>query len=184
MHATRTLTFAVAVLAGMLTAVSGSARADEPIAGPFKFDFKLGPSIGASSANTQFRIEPHFGYNFTPNETYHIYLDAPLEFGLGGGYKLIGIVPGVEADILLPVGQPLYIYPMGGLGIDFVFISDCPACDTQTAFTIRFGAGIKYILNGRWNFMFEPVGIEILAAGITGATPVLYNLLFGAGVNF
>jgi hypothetical protein len=148
---------------------------------------KFGPSLGIVDASgSQFRLEFHFGINLTPQLPHHIYLDFPLGFGFGNGFTDILIVPGVEADIALPVGVPLYIYPMFGLGVGFFFPS-CPAnfqCSTTTALGIRLGAGVKYVLQGRYNFFFEPLNLEFYPAGFEGATPGFYNLLFGGGFNF
>jgi hypothetical protein len=153
----------------------------------FKFDGKFGPAIGIiDETGSQFHLGFHFGINFTPTQTYHIYLDLPLAFNFGNGHTDIMILPGVEADIALPVGAPLYIYPMFGMGPAF-FLPTCPAplhCDSQTQFGFHLGAGVKYVLDGRWNFFFEPLNIEFYPIGNAFGTLGHYNLLFGAGVNF
>jgi hypothetical protein len=76
---------------------------------------------------------------------------------------------------------------MFGLGFAFL-IPSCPAqfeCSTDVAFGIRLGAGIKYILDGRWNFFFEPLNLDFFPANSNRVgTPGHYTLKFGAGVNF
>jgi hypothetical protein len=168
-----------------LVAVAGTGRraACDPVAGPFKFDLKFGPAIGIIDFHgSQFHLGMHFGIDVTPQlPQAHIYIDLPLAFNFGNDVTDIMLIPGVEADILLPVGQPIYIYPMFGLGVGIFSPS---RGDTQSAFAIRLGAGVKYVLDGRWNFFFEPLNLEFYPVGIENATLGFYNLLFGAGVNF
>jgi len=180
-----TLALAFSVLASRVAAAQYT---QEALAGPFKFDLKMGPSLGAFDfSGTQFRLEPHFGFNLTPASPHHIYLDIPLGFGFGNNLTTIAILPGVEGDIALPVGVPIYIEVLGGLGVAF-FIPSFRNADTQTAFGIRFGVGVKYVLNGQWNFFFEPFNLEIypvgLSAGPVNLTGGFFNLMFGAGINF
>ena len=165
-------------------AVSRPAAAEAPY-GPYKLDVAFGPSIGVFDlVNTQFRLEPSFGINLTPLSRNHIYLDFPLGLGFGSGTTL-AIMPGVEGDILLPVGQPLYVYPKGGLGVGLFFPQG--KGDSIVAFGLRFGMGVKYVLAGQWNFFFEPFNLEIYpratSVGSFSFTFGYYNLMFGAGVN-
>jgi hypothetical protein len=118
----------------------------------------------------------------------HLYLDFPLGIGVGGDFgTTLAILPGVEADILLPIGIPLYVYPMFGIGFGF-FFPKVQGIDTQKGFGLRFGGGIKYILDGKWNFFFEPFNLEIYPSlvdiGGISQTPGFYNLMFGGGGNF
>lgn len=167
-----------------------TAVAQQRPAGPFKFDFKFGPSIGIiDTRGTQFRMGMHFGVGLAAGYRYRIYLDLPLGLGFGAGYTTIALIPGIQADIQVVPNLPVYIYPMAGLGMGFV-VPSCQGgfnrnvCDTNVALGIRFGAGVKYVLAGRWNFMFEPFNLEFYPAGSQGYTPGFYNLLFGIGVNF
>jgi len=173
----------VLALAAASALYARPAAAQEALAGPYKFDFKIGPSIGLFDFQvTQFRLQPAFGINLLKGSPHHIYLDLPLGLGFGGGATTLTLIPGVQADIALPVPVPLYITPLFGMGIGFLFPRGLG--DTQTALAIRLGAGVKYILQGMWNFYFEPFNIEIWPAGIKNATKGFYNLFFGAGVNF
>src|SRR5689334_5758649 len=139
------------VLAGAV----GRASAQERVAGPFKFDVKFGPSIGIiDNGGTQFRWGMHFGVGLVAGHHYRLYLDLPLDLGFGNGYTTLLLIPGIEADIQLVPGIPLYIYPMAGLGLGFL-IPSCRNvgvpfrgnfCDTDVALGLRFGAGIKYVL--------------------------------------
>lgn len=173
----------------VLLGLVGRASAQERLPGPFQFEFKFGPALGIiDEGGSQFHMGMHFGINLTPNLPHHIYLDLPLAFNFGNNHTDIMLVPGVEADIALPVGVPLYIYPMFGLGLGFLVPScrfvDCP---NYTALVIRIGAGIKYTLQGRWNFFFEPFNLDFWPAGSNHdifGTPGHYTLNFGAGVNF
>ena len=167
--------------------VAGRAAAQEALPGPFQFEFKFGPALGIiDERGSQFHMGMHFGINLTPHLPHHIYLDLPMAFNFGNDETDIMIIPGIEADIALPVGVPIYIYPMFGMGFGFLIPScrfiDCP---TDTAFAIRLGAGVKYILQGRWNFFFEPFNLDFFPVGNNqGGTPGHYTLNFGAGVNF
>jgi hypothetical protein len=168
--------------------LAGRAAAQGGLPGPYQFELKFGPAIGIiDEGGSQFHLGMHFGINMTPNLPHHIYIDLPLAFNFGNGETDIMLIPGVEADIALPTPVPLYIYPMFGLGLGFLTIS-CPPvlnCPTDVAFAIRMGAGIKYILDGRWNFFFEPFNLDFFPAGNNqGGTPGHYTLNFGAGVNF
>jgi hypothetical protein len=176
----------LAILGGL----AGRAAAQEALPGPFKFDMKFGPAIGIiDHSGAQFHLGMDFGINVTPSSPHHIYIDIPLAFNFGDEHTDIMLVPGIEADILLPVGVPIYIYPMFGLGLGFVTPS-CPRgfdCPDYTALVIRLGAGVKYVLQGRWNFFFEPFNLDFWPAGSNHdlyGTPGHYTMLFGAGVNF
>ena len=35
------------------------------------------------------------------------------------------------------------------------------ASRTEFGFGFYFGGGVKYVLDGKWNFLFEPINIEI-----------------------
>ena len=168
----------VAVLA--CTALSSRTSHAGDLVGPGAFDFNLGPSFGVLDANiTQFRMEAAFAYCLTPSWRSHIYITAPFGFGFGSSNTVITMMPGVEGDIRLPGSQPIYIYPKAGLGMGL----DAGSDSTDIAFGIRFGFGIKYVLNGMWDFHFEPFNMEIYPVGFEG-TPILYNLMFGSGVKF
>lgn len=152
------------------------------------FDFRLGPSFGVLDASgAQFRMDMDFGVRVAHPGHSNIYLVAPLDFGFGSGKTIISCLPGIEADIALPVGQPLFIYPKLGLGVGISTggssdqFSD--SGDTSIAFGIRFGFGIKYVLDGMWSFSFEPFNFELYPVGFDN-TPGYYNLMFGAGLDF
>src|SRR5215471_20539933 len=126
----------VLALAAATALYAPPAAAQEALPGPFKADFKIGPSIGLFDfSNTQFRIQPAFGINVLKGSPHHIYIDLPLGLGFGAGVTTLTLLPGVQADIALPVPIPLYITPLFGMGIGFFFPRG-PG-DTQTAFGIR-----------------------------------------------
>lgn len=170
---------ALAIFLAFVFGFTSRAHAQD-LVGPGTFDFRLGPSFGVLDSDiTQFRLDVEFGYCLTKDWRNHIYIVAPFDFGFGGGQTVISMLPGVEADINLPGGQPIYLYPKLGLGLGIA----TGGGNTDFGFGLRFGFGVKYVLAGMWNFAFEPFNLEIYPVGFTG-TPGLYNLMFSAGLNF
>ncbi len=170
----------------LLATFATSARAQQGLAGPFKFDMDFGPALGVfDETGSQFHLGFHFGVDLTPHLPHHVYIDIPLGFNFGNHETDIMILPGIEADIALPVGVPIYLYPKFGLGVG-IFVPSIG--DTQAGFGIHMGGGVKYILDGRWNFYFEPFNLDFYPVGVSVADVTItlghYYLLFGAGVNF
>ena len=171
-----------------------SSPADQP-SGRFKFDLKMGPSIAVKKASdgqgAQFRLEPHISYDLTPTLAHHIYLDFYPAFGFGSDYTTLAVLPGVEADISLVDGLPLYLCPMMHLGVAFFKPSSIDGWIKAVGFHV--GVAAKYVLFGRGNFFLEPVSLEFypLQSNIETEfstyepdSQIFYNIMFAGGVNF
>ena len=158
--------------------------------GPYRLDLKLGPSVGIiDTSGTRFRLGVHFGMGVISGPRYRLLLALPVGFGLGAGFTFVSVLPGIEADVQIVSGMPFFLYPMIGVGMG-VLVSPCTGppqrarCENNLAFGLRAGVGIRYVVWGRWNFLFEPFNLEFYPAGSAGYTMGFYNVLLGAGVNF
>jgi len=167
----------------------------QPPSGRFKLDLVMGPSIAVKKASdgqgAQFRLEPHISYDLTPELAHHIYLDFYPSFGFGSDYTTIALMPGVEADISLVDGLPLYVCPMFHLGVGFFKPSSIDGW--LKAFGFHVGVAAKYVLFGRGNFFLEPVSLEFYPVQSSIDTDfgtyeadsqIFYNVMFAGGVNF
>ena len=179
----RTL-LALCALAMTATFAPRTASAQDTLVGPNKADFLMGPSIGIVDASgTQFRLQFDYGYNVMPASWGNLYINLPLGLGFGNNLLALLLMPGVEADFRLPVSVPIYLYPKAGLSFGLFRFSGISR--SEFAFGFYFGGGVKYVLDGKWNFLFEPINIEIYPLnGIPNATIGAYNLMFGVGMNF
>src|SRR5689334_482893 len=115
-HPKRLALALLAIISFSVLVARPARAADESLAGPMKFDLKFGPAVGIlDESGSQFRLGFHYGYGFTPHLPQHVYLDLPLDFDFGNHFTEIIIIPGIEVDFLLPVGVPVYLYPMFGI---------------------------------------------------------------------
>jgi hypothetical protein len=151
-------------------------------AGPVELNFKFGPAIGVSDASTQFSLQFELGFAVTGNR--NGYLIFPFTLQVGNGETVIHVPIGFQYDF--PVGpRGLYIYPRFAVG----FSADHVNGTDGTAVGIMFapGFGIKYVLRGRFNFIFEPFNLPI---GVYFNTvpdtlvSIWYTINFGFGFNF
>jgi hypothetical protein len=165
----------------LLVLTSGEAQAQDK-AGPWMANLKIGPSIGAYQAPTQFGLELEIGYAlpFVPGR--NAYITFPFQFGFSGGVTMIAVPFAFQYDIPIRQVRGLYIYPRFSLGYAALVTSAFGVTATANAAFITPEFGIKYILNGRWNFGFEPFSLPILAGD--GGASIFYRLLFYAGANF
>jgi hypothetical protein len=178
----KTLISRLVIVATMLGAGTAAAQP----AGSYMANFKFGPALNINDAVGQLHLGFDFGAAMSSASRSRVYFILPLEFGVGGGLTRIQIEPGVQVDVHLPVGAPLYITPHAGAGIGILSYSGyCPRCTADFAFAFNLGAGIKYVLDHTINFSFEPIRLDFFPVGSNQAgAPVWYSLLFGAGVNF
>jgi hypothetical protein len=164
----------------LLLVTSGEASAQEK-AGPWMANLKLGPSIGVSNAPTQFGLVLEIGYALPVVPGRNFYLTFPFNLGFSGGATMIGVPIAAQYDIPIRQVRGLYIYPRFNIGYAAFVISAFGRSATGNYAFITPEFGIKYVLNGRWNFGFEPFSLPILAGD---GTAVFYRLLFYAGANF
>ncbi len=163
--------------ASWLTLVANDAQAQEK-AGPWMLNLKLGPAIGVSNADTEFALvlDANYGIAFNRN----LYIGLPINLQFSGSVFTGGLFPiQVQYDFAIPQVRGLYVYPRFVVGYGLIHVSGGGGGTSSAAF-IEPAAGVKYILNGRWNFGFEPFSMPIFAR--SGAA-VFYRLLFYAGIN-
>lgn len=157
---------------GVVAALSASKPA--AAADSMWFNMKLGPSIGASNAVTQFALQFEFAYKLIPNG----YLLVPFQMQFGNGVTSLGFPLGFQYDIAIPGVKGLFLYPRLAIGYGLFVPS---GADAQHAFLLIPGFGVKYVLKERWQFGFEPFELPV---GIGNATGVSYRLNFYAGMRF
>jgi hypothetical protein len=159
------------------------------LAGPWDFSLALGGGAGVVNAAGAFGIGFGVGYDLLgPTSRHHVFIDPmdlSLSFASAGTGLSLG--PSISGNIALPTRLPLYFVPRFGAGIAFGFPSS-PLVNSTTAFDMAFALGVKYILDGRWDFSFSPVNITVVPAGsgtVAFQVPqVTYWVTFGTGVHF
>jgi hypothetical protein len=166
-------------------------------AGPFMFNFQIGPAIGARNATNMGAIVLDFG--FAVDSGRHAYLLFPLQFQFAdAGYSVFGVsnsytvgyimVPaGFQYDIAIPAVPGLYISPriVGGY---VAATASCNGCQTTNAGFIAPEATVKLVIKRRWNVGLVPFSLPIFIShdSNTGntTTSIDYRILFFGGVNF
>ncbi|HEX2574508.1 MAG TPA: hypothetical protein VH877_33485 [Polyangia bacterium] len=143
--------------------------------GPVMLNLKVGGAFGLNASVNQFALQLDAG--FAVDRARRAYIVVPIQFQFSAGTTIIMIPVGFQYDFPLPV-KGLYIYPRAMLGY-------APIVGTGGG-VVHAGVfapevGIKYVLNQRWNFGFEPFSLPVLFN--QGGTLVFYRFLFYAGVN-
>jgi hypothetical protein len=188
---------AASLILGLVLVGLTASEARAQRSGPFEFNFKIGPAIGVSDAVTQFALQLEFGIGITSDR--NGYLIFPLQLQFSSPVFVAHFPIGFQYEFPIRSVRGLYLYPRGWFGFSVDHESAvCLQVDRfgrciqggfggATAAGIAFGVGfgIKYILNGRWNFFFEPFNLPI---GIyffdNTLVSIWYQLNFGVGVNF
>ncbi len=177
--------FTLASSANMRTASADAwwSRKTDAKAGPFMANLKLGPAIGVKDANTQFALELDGGLAVTPDNAGYIVF--ALQFHFGAGSTGVIVPAGFQYDFALPV-PGLFIYPRLLIGYAAFFtnvtILAVEYSNTSNFFALIPEFGVKYVLQKRWNFGFEPFSLPIFING--NGTAIFYRLMFYAGANF
>jgi hypothetical protein len=157
------------------TAHAQSFASDPGKTGPVMLNLKVGPAFGLNAATVQFALQLDAG--FAVDAARRAYILVPIQFQITGGYSAIMIPVGFQYDFPLPV-KGLYIYPRAFIGYSPLVAAGLP---TVHAGVIGAEVGIKYVLNRRWNFGFEPFSLPIIFN--RDAAIVFYRFMFYAGVN-
>lgn len=180
--------------------VGGAARATPSLlqdgkAGPFMFNFQIGPAIGARNAINMGAIVLDFGFALDPGR--HAYLLFPLQFQFAdAGYDILGtgtdytigfvMVPiGFQYDIAIPGLPGFYLSPrfVGGYVLG---TASCNGCGTANGGFVAPEVTAKLVLGRRWNVGLVPFSLPIFIGVDHGNTTVSidYRILFFGGVNF
>ena len=183
-----------------LLSVGGVARAAPAIfqdgkAGPFMFNFQIGPAIGARNATNMGAIVLDFGFALDPGR--HAYLLFPLQFqfadvgvsvfGVSNDYTIgyVMVPVGFQYDIAIPHVPGLYISPrfVGGY---VAATASCNGCNTENAGFVAPEVTVKLVLAQRWNVGIVPFSLPIFISVNNGntSTSIDYRILFFGGVNF
>jgi hypothetical protein len=169
-------------VAALLALLAAARPAQAQKAGPVQLNFKIGPAIGVNDASTQFSLQFELGFAVTANRAGYIVF--PFTLQVGGGETIIHVPIGFQYDIAIRAVRGLYLYPrfIFGFSADHINGSD----GTAVGMVLGPGFGIKYVLNGRFNFMFEPFNLPIGVYFFDNVTavPIWYTLHFGFGFNF
>ncbi len=152
-------------------------------AGPFMFNIKIGPAfcLYPSGCAHQGSIVLDLGAALTRNR--NGYLVLPVQFQFLPGASAIIVPVGFQYDVRLPL-RGLYIYPRIVVGYAALLTDGQPGTP-QTV--VHSGAlipefGVKYILNGRWNFGGEIFSLPLLF-NANGAQ-LFYRVHLSVGVTF
>lgn len=152
-------------------------------AGPFMFNIKIGPAFCLYPSNCahQGSIVLDLGAALTRNR--NGYLVLPVQFQFQPGASAIIVPVGFQYDVRLPL-RGLYVYPRIVAGYAALLTDGQPGTP-QTV--VHSGAlipefGIKYILNGRWNFGGEVFSLPLLF-NVNGAQ-LYYRVHLSVGVTF
>lgn len=181
---TSVVVFMIASLANMKTASAFDwLKGNDAKSGRFMANLKIGPAIGVKDANTQFALMLDGGYAVTPDGNGYVVL--ALQFHFAGGTTGVIVPAGFQYDFALPV-PGLFIYPRLLLGYAG-FFANATILGRDFSRTFNFFAiipefGVKYVLQKRWNFGFEPFSLPIFVNGDGSA--IYYRLFFYAGANF
>ncbi len=181
-------------------ALGSSARAAPSLlqdgkAGPFMFNFQIGPAIGAHNATNMGAIVLDFGFALDPGR--HAYLLFPLQFqfanvsydifGTGTDYTIgyVMVPVGFQYDIAIPALPGFYISPrfVGGY---VAATASCNGCNTTNAGFVAPEVAVKLVLAKRWNVGLVPFSLPIFISVDHGntSTSIDYRILFFGGVNF
>lgn len=152
-------------------------------AGPFMFNVKIGPAfcLFPSGCAHQGAIVLDLGAAVTRNR--NGYLLLPVQFQFLPGASAIIVPVGFQYDVRLPF-RGGYFYPRIMAGYAALLTDNSPGTP-QTV--VHSGVlipelGVKYILNGRWNFGGEFFSLPFF---FNANGPVLfYRVQLSAGVNF
>lgn len=153
-------------------------------AGPFMFNVKIGPAFCLYPSNTcahQGSIVLDLGAALTRNR--NGYLVLPVQFQFLPGASAIIVPVGFQYDVRLPL-RGLYIYPRIVAGYAALLTDGQPGTP-QTV--LHSGVlipefGLKYILNGRWNFGGEVFSLPLFFN--TSGAQLFYRVHLSAGVTF
>lgn len=148
-------------------------------AGRFMANFKIGPALGAYNAGHMGAIVLDVGWSVLPNNNAYLLFPLQFQFASGGGAVFLPV--GFQYDIAMPV-RGLYIYPRASLGYAAIIASGGEGTITSHFGTLIPEFGVKYVLNGRWNFGGEPFSLPILFN--SGGAALYYRILLSAGANF
>lgn len=152
-------------------------------AGPFMFNVKIGPAFCLYPSNCphQGAIVLDLGAALTRNR--NGYLLLPVQFQFLPGASAIIVPVGFQYDVRLPF-RGGYFYPriMAGYA---ALLTDGQVGTPQSV--LHSGVlipelGIKYILNGRWNFGGEFFSLPFFFNS-TGVQ-LYYRILLSAGITF
>ncbi|HXU68394.1 MAG TPA: hypothetical protein VN947_03645 [Polyangia bacterium] len=185
----------VAFLAFGSTASAMPSLFQDGKAGPFMFNFQIGPAIGARNAINMGAIVLDFGFAVDPGR--HAYILFPLQFqfadvnvsifGTGADYTVgyVMVPVGFQYDIAIPGVPGLYLSPriVGGY---VAATESCNGCNTTNAGFIAPELTAKLVLGKRWNVGLVPFSLPIFIHVDNGntTTSIDYRILFFGGVNF
>ena len=152
-------------------------------AGPFMFNVKIGPAfcLFPNGCAHQGALVLDLGAALTRNR--NGYLLLPVQFQFLPGASAIIVPVGFQYDVRVPF-RGVYFYPRIMAGYAALLTDNSPGTP-QTV--VHSGVlipelGVKYILNGRWNFGGEFFSLPFFfnANGVV----LFYRFQLSAGVNF
>ena len=101
-------------------------------------------------SNSRIAIGAKFQYSFTEN------MRGEFDFKLyPPKWHSTLWNPTVNFHYLFPIIDKLYVYPLAGVGVLGYSYSYSGVSDTQTIFTVKFGAGAEYYITEKFKGIFE-----------------------------
>jgi hypothetical protein len=194
----RLLPASVMVVVAILCGAAGLARAQTTTVymrgetdkrGPLLLGVRVAPAIDVRNTGNQFAVGLGVGLAVTRDRNAYVLFQPQAQFG--DGLSIISLPVAFQYDIRLysRYRGALYFYPRAGLGYSVIVGSR--VVDDNGFRTVVDGAnhygvaipevGLKYVLDGRYNFNFEPFSLPIYFRA--NEVALQYRLLFGFGVN-
>ena len=126
-----------------------------------------------------FTMRPEFGFAVSANRNAYIVLSPQIQ--LIDSFYSIAFSVGFQYDFPILV-RGLFLYLRGNLGYELGILTSGTDIALAHYGLIMPEVGIKYVVNGKVNFGFEPVSLPI-TFNANGAQAA-YRQMFYAGVNF
>lgn len=188
------MTVMVAILYGMVGLAQAQTtavymRGERQKSGPLMLGVRVAPAIDIRNLENQFAVSLGIGVAVTRDRNAYVLFQPQAQFG--GGVSVISLPVAFQYDIRLLSRHrgSLYLYPRAGLGYSALIgprliVEDgaVRAVDGANHYGVAIPeVGLKYVLDGRYNFYFEPFSLPIYFRA--NEVALQYRLLFGFGVN-